>query len=291
MPSSPNQSLRRLSVENSWFATHPILWTSQHFDLLGVRFQHFDGPLHAPQPRGDDAVELDAVTVVFHVTRLATVPSTKMKLKSALYLLCAPGSPLGPKPYRAKFFYARRPVHETLCHVLHVAKPCPQKQPPVIGCTYYKAINRERQRRYTPKLYPKFGANTPVERLCQLYLRKVTPGNWAEDPYIVCLLLSLAQAQWIKQNGDKPETFPVRLLVAVDEDKNFAHVFQADVDAHILKALDEPRLKLNGAAWPKVTHTKVAFQPYLTFPNRIVAEMLGSYMEDQAVDEVLTSQA
>ncbi|EWZ31012.1 hypothetical protein FOZG_15423 [Fusarium oxysporum Fo47] len=253
MSPSPNQSLHRLSVENSWFATHPILWTSQHLNLLGVPFQHFEGPLHAPQPCGDDVKDLDAIEVVYHVTRLATVSSTVMKLKSALYA--------------AKFFYARRPVHETLCHVLHVAKPSPKKQPPVIGYAYYKAINRERQRRFTPRLHPKSDINHPVERLCRLYLRKVTPDNWSDDPYIV------------------------RLLLAVDRDKNFAHVFQADVDAHILKALDEPTLDLNGVAWPRITHTKVALQPYLTFPGRIVAGLLGSCIEEKAVDGVLTTQA
>ncbi|KAL5593613.1 hypothetical protein FOBRF1_012715 [Fusarium oxysporum] len=291
MPSSPNQSLHRLSVENSWFAMRPILWTSQHLNLLGVRFQHFKGPLHAPQPRGDDVKDLDAIEVVYHVTRLATVSSTVMKLKSALYLLCAPGSPLVCKPYAAKFFYAKRPVHETLCHVLHVAKAASKKQPPVTGYAYYKAINRERQRRFTPRLHPNSDINHPVERLCSLYLRKVTPDNWSEDPYIVCLLLALAQAQSSKQKDEKPETFPVRLLLAVDGDKNFAHVFQADIDAHILKALDEPTLDLDGVTWPKVTHTRVAFQSYMTFPDRIVAELLGSYMEEKAVDGVLTPQA
>ncbi|RKL16040.1 hypothetical protein BFJ68_g5291 [Fusarium oxysporum] len=253
MSPSPNQSLHRLSVENSWFATHPILWTSQHLNLLGVPFQHFEGPLHAPQPCGDDVKDLDAIEVVYHVTRLATVSSTVMKLKSALYA--------------AKFFYARRPVHETSCHVLHVAKPSSKKQPPVIGYAYYKAINRERQRRFTPRLHPKSDINRPVERLCRLYLRKVTPDNWSDDPYIV------------------------RLLLAVGGDKNFAHVFQADVDAHILNALDEPTLDLNGVAWPRIAHTKVALQPYLTFPGRIVAELLGSYMEEKAVDGTLTTQA
>lgn len=83
----------------------------------------------------------------------------------------------------------------------------------------------------------------------------------------------------------------MRLLLAVDGDKNFAHVFKADVDAHILKALDEPTLDLNGVAWPRITHTKVALQPYLTFPVRIMAELLGPYMEEKAVGGVLTTQA
>ncbi|KAG7427868.1 hypothetical protein Forpi1262_v010529 [Fusarium oxysporum f. sp. raphani] len=284
MSPSPNQSLHRLSVENSWFATRPILWTSQHLNLMGVRFQHFEGPLHAPQPRGDDVKDLDAIEVVYHVTRLAT----EARLGANRKLTLAPSGRhrkanlVCLDRYAAKFFYARRPVHETLCHVLHVAKPSPKKQPPVIGYAYYKDINRERQRRFTPRLHPKSDINHPVERLCRLYLRKVTPDNWSDDPYIVCLLLALAQAQSIKQREEKPETFPVRLFLVADGDKNYAHVFQADVDAHILKALDEPTLDLNGVAWPRITHTKVALQSYLTLPDRIVAELLGSYMEEKA---------
>lgn len=114
--------------------------------------------------------------------------------------------------YIAKFFYAGRPVHQTLCFALHVAKPSPQTQPPVIGCTYYRAFLRERRRRYTPPSHPQKDVNSPVKRLCDFHLRKIIPENWAEDPYIVCLLLSLAQAQAIKQKRAMPETFPVRLF-------------------------------------------------------------------------------
>ncbi|KAF5687730.1 hypothetical protein FCIRC_2168 [Fusarium circinatum] len=281
MPSTPHKSLHQLSVENSWFATRPILWTSKHLDLLGVRFLHFDGPLHAPQPRGDDTVELDLLRVGFNVMRLAMVQSTEDKIKSALYLLCTPGSPLEPKPEQSieYFFYAGRPVHAALCHVLHVSKPSPHAQPPVVGCTYYRAIEQERKRQYTTRTRPGLGKDLPVKRIYKILLRRVTPENWAEDPYIVCLLLSLAQAQLSKQNEPMPKSFPVRLLVAVDGDRMFAHVFQAEIDARILKALHEPRFNMDGITWPQIKHTKVAFDPWLSFPHRIVAEMLGSYME------------
>ncbi|PNP77041.1 hypothetical protein FNYG_09654 [Fusarium nygamai] len=282
MPPSPHQSLHGLSVENSWFATHPVFWTSQHLDLLGIRFLHLDGPRHAAQPRRDNAVKLDPVKIVFHIMRLASIPEPEDKLKSAFYLLCTPGSPLKPRSKPPKFFYAGRAAHETLCYVFHVARPSPRAQPPVVGFTYYRAFNWERKRRYTPRTHPKSKSgktNGPVKRICKILLRKVTPQKWEEDPYIVCLLLSLAQAQAMKQKREKPDTFPVRLLVAVDGDTNFAHVFQAEIDACILRALDKPTFNLNGVTWPTITHTKVTFDPYLTFPDRLMAEMLGPYME------------
>lgn len=114
--------------------------------------------------------------------------------------------------YVAKFFYAGRPVHQTFCYALHVAKPSPQTQPPVIGCAYYRTFLRERRRRYIPPSHPRKKVNSPVKRLCDSHLRRIIPENWAEDPYIVCLLLSLAQAQAIKQKRAMPKTFPVRLF-------------------------------------------------------------------------------
>ncbi|KAF5549778.1 hypothetical protein FMEXI_4028 [Fusarium mexicanum] len=281
MPSSPHQSLHQLSVENSGFATRPILWTSKHLDLLGVRFLHFDGPLHAPQPRGDDTVELDVIKVAWNAIHPAMVQRTEDKIMRAFHLLCTPGSPLElePKPSNANFFYAGRPVHVTKCHVYHVAKPSLNAQPPVVGYIYYREVKRERKGQYTPWILPKLGQNLPVKRICKILLRRVTPENWAEDPYIVCVLLSLTQAQLIKQKGPMPKYFPVRLVVAVDGDKTFAHVFQAEIDARVLKALHEPTFNLDGVTWPQVKHTKVVFDPWLTFPHRIAAEMLGSYME------------
>ncbi|KAG9501838.1 hypothetical protein J7337_007533 [Fusarium musae] len=259
MPSSAHQSLHGLSVENSWFAVHPVFWTSQHLDLLGIRFVHIDGPRHAVQPRRENAVKLDPVKVIFHIMRFASVPEPEDKLKSAFYLLCVPGSPLRPR-----------------------SKPTSTRaQAPVVGFTYYRAFNWERDRRYTPRKHPKarYGkTNGPVEEICKILLRKVNPQKWEEDPYIVCLLLSLAQAQAIKQKREKekPDTFPVRLLVAVDGDTEFAHVFQAEIDAHILKALDKPTFGFNGVTWPTITHSKVAYGPYPSFPDRLLAEVLES---------------
>ncbi|KAF5607981.1 hypothetical protein FPANT_610 [Fusarium pseudoanthophilum] len=275
------QSLHGLSVENSWFAKHPVFWTSKHVDLLGIRFEHLDGPRHAVQPRRENVVKLDSVNIIFHIMRFASVPEPEDKLKSAFYLLCVPGSPLRPSSDPPMFFYAKRAAHETLCYVFHVDTPSTRAQPPVVGFTYYRAFDWDRKRRYTPRKHPKakYGkTNDPVERICKILLRKVTPQKWEEDPYFVCLLLSLAQAQAIEQKDEKekPDTFPVRLLVAVDGDTDFAHVFQAEIDARILKAFDEPTFNFNGVAWPTITHSKVAYGPYLTFPDRLLAEVLGS---------------
>ncbi|EWG53869.1 hypothetical protein FVEG_12205 [Fusarium verticillioides 7600] len=281
MPSSAHQSLHGLSIGNSWFAVHPVFWTSQHLDLLGIRFVHIDGPRHAVQPRRENAVKLDPVKVIFHIMRFASVPEPEDKLKSAFYLLCVPGSPLRPRSKPPKFFYAERAAHETLCYVFHVTRTSTRAQAPVVGFTYYRAFNWERDRRYTPRKHPKarYGkTNGPVEEICKILLRKVTPQKWEEDPYIVCLLLSLAQAQAIKQKREKekPDTFPVRLLVAVDGDTEFAHVFQAEIDARILEALDKPTFSFNGVTWPTITHSKVAFGPYPSFPDRLLAEVLES---------------
>lgn len=41
---SLNKSLHELSVRNPWFATHPLLWTERHLQLVNCTFQQLDAP-------------------------------------------------------------------------------------------------------------------------------------------------------------------------------------------------------------------------------------------------------
>ena len=41
---SINTSLHELSVQNPWFATHPLQWTERHLQLVKCKFQQLDSP-------------------------------------------------------------------------------------------------------------------------------------------------------------------------------------------------------------------------------------------------------
>ncbi|KAH7259167.1 uncharacterized protein BKA55DRAFT_661889 [Fusarium redolens] len=246
-------SLHRLSVENPWFATRPLLWTSQHLDLLAIRFHHVNSRFHAAPLSGITLRDLDEEEVFYEVRGLANRPYWTSGTDSYYFVrdnIC--------------FYFAKRGVHKTSC------------TPPVIGYMCYMTVARERERLLTPPPHPNLGYNWTVKQKYDRRLGQTTPDSWFEDPYLVCLLLSLAQAQRCKDKSGKPAIFPVRLFVTKDKDKTFAHVFHADINGHMLDALDEPTLDLNGVEWPTITHSQIPFEPYLTFPDRIMAELLGS---------------
>jgi hypothetical protein len=40
----PHPSLHELSVQNFWFAVHPLRWAARHLELLHCTFQQIDAP-------------------------------------------------------------------------------------------------------------------------------------------------------------------------------------------------------------------------------------------------------
>ncbi|EMT72166.1 hypothetical protein FOC4_g10004022 [Fusarium odoratissimum] len=125
-----------------------------------------------------------------------------------------------------------------------------------------------------PKRHPVPGfSNSPAERLSQRRLRDLTPDLWFEDPYLVCILLSLAQLQW-QRRKTTPEAFSVRLLVTNASDTTHAHVFQAYIPSKLLHALDNPTEDIDNLVWPAIQHVQVAFEPHASFSERIAGQLL-----------------
>lgn len=67
-----------------------------------------------------------------------------------------------------------------------------------------------------------------------------------------------------------------RLLVTRVVDKEFIHLFEAEITSEILEMLDRPNLATGLATWPTIKHKKIPFQPYESFKERITAEILDS---------------
>jgi hypothetical protein len=55
---------------------------------------------------------------------------------------------------------------------------------------------------------PRGQINNPVKRLYDHKIRRVTPPDWRNDPYIVCLLLTMAQDSW--RTSQRTGSYPVR---------------------------------------------------------------------------------
>ncbi|KIL83658.1 hypothetical protein FAVG1_13116 [Fusarium avenaceum] len=305
MSTSSGKSLHDLSVENPWFAVHPLFWTARHLRLLQCSFSlqpteatsasniHDHGADHdASSPDEDD--EEDELTR--NAKRLASTRLVSLKALSVKKLLCPQGSLFYEVRGSPPFKFNNRRIHLPECDIYRVTTPdTPDNQPqpqtlPIIGYFHYDHVTQDRERALTPRLNPRGGFNWPVTRLYQRRLHGVTPDLWSEDPYLICLLLSLAQLQW-RGEGPKPTTFPVSyllfssqaalahtakasLLVTNKTDTTHAHVFRADIPSDILQGLHEPKNNIH-AVWPSVKHTEVPFEPYTNFSERIITHLVG----------------
>ncbi|SCO92241.1 uncharacterized protein FRV6_16369 [Fusarium oxysporum] len=121
-------------------------------------------------------------------------------------------------------------------------------------------------------------------RLSQRRLRDLTPDLWFEDPYLVCILLSLAQLQW-QRRKTTPEAFFVRLLVTNASDTTHAHVFQADIPSKLLHALDNPTEDKDNLVWPAIQHVQGPFEPHASFSERIAGQLLAG-LKTRAEEEM-----
>ncbi|KAG5655144.1 hypothetical protein KAF25_001917, partial [Fusarium avenaceum] len=241
MQAPTTKSLHRLSIENPRFAIHPLFWTEQHLDLVHCTFKQIERVIDVSAfsvGHGDDKF-------IEHATRLSKSTLPVVKSFSVEHLLCRQGSPLKRVRRSLAFNYAQQCVRLPGCELFQVATQDNNSQqvPLIIGYYHYNYITDERQKVLTPPSH--HGCyNAPVSRLNQRKLRQVTPALWFQDPYLVCLLLSLAQYQWRSSHSWQPKAILVRLLVTHEEDATHAHVYQAKISCGILECLRTPSLSM-----------------------------------------------
>ncbi|KAM6522962.1 hypothetical protein FALCPG4_012569 [Fusarium falciforme] len=219
MQAAPIMSLRDLGLEHPWILTHPIFWTAQHLDLLQCHFQDDDA---GDATQGEDQRELedglqDAGKSDELSAQVAEIFAKSLSLRhktcALINLLGYDGSILQTARELPVFFFANRPIDKPDCTVFHVVKHCIVEQHqdalPVIGYFHYESIISKRQEKLTPRPHPYGGYNGPVRPLCQRKLSKVTPQKWSQDPYLVCILLSMAQSLAHKSHSPQPTVFVV----------------------------------------------------------------------------------
>ena len=112
----------------------------------------------------------------------------------------------------ATFLFARKEVHTSSCWIFHFPPPVLYEYP-VVGYFHYDDVKWDRLEAIQPKDNPgaRTGGNVPVARLCRRRLRNATPAEWSKDPYIVGLILSLAQWSWRRERHPYLLVFSVRL--------------------------------------------------------------------------------
>ncbi|KAF5718663.1 hypothetical protein FGLOB1_1555 [Fusarium globosum] len=280
------KSLHRLCVENPRFLVHPLFWTSEHLQVLHCHFKHLDSssapppfplpPASPPASHGGPDLAKDLIHSIWNGRYVETMFASFRLLMH----------PLGVVPFRpwTPFLYNKLKVHIPKCEVYRIDNVHKFEQQPIIGYFHYDILANQRKYCFVPKKHPVPGtSNLPVERLYQRRLRNLTPALWFEDPYLVCVLLSLAQMQW-KKRESMTEAYFARLFVTKRFDTTHAHVFRADIPSKILHALDKPTEGMDNLVWPAIQHIQVPFEPHATFSERVAGQLLAG-LKTQAQDE------
>lgn len=93
---------------------------------------------------------------------------------------------------KATFMFGGEDIHVSTCSVFTYGVPTMSKWS-TVGYFHYEDVKWARLQNSLPRANPGNGGNAPVARVCRLRLRKVTPAEWTEDPYLVAMILSVAQ--------------------------------------------------------------------------------------------------
>ncbi|KAJ4138524.1 hypothetical protein NW768_002361 [Fusarium equiseti] len=272
-PREQYESLHQLIVKNPWFCKDPLFWTDEHLKLLDIQFQ----PIGHLIPYPAICRPICDASVAFGKQLIAGLTS-EAKRAAFVKLFRSLGQGLvHPRDEMAVFMFSGKEVHTSSCWISHFPPPVLYNEYPVIGYYHYDDVKWDRHESIQPRDNPwvRVGGNAPVARLCRRRLRNATPAEWSKDPYIVGLILSLAQWSWRQERHPYLQNFPVRLVMTTDRDPKTVYVFMADVSVRLLDCIYWPGLSLEGVTWPVIRHLKVPAEPVCNFPDRLLFEVMG----------------
>ncbi|KAE8155370.1 hypothetical protein BDV25DRAFT_1061 [Aspergillus avenaceus] len=262
--------LRDLIRHHRELIVSPLLWTYRHLDLVGCRFEYADvnlGAMPDSSPEEQDLAE-----------QLARNIFPVIKHRALVAILVGEGRPFVKHYIGSHFFFAGKPVHRPRYTVFHLRPPAfqhtPQISPPLIGYFHYTNVNGDRRRKFESCPDPRRRPDPIGGIICRKRLAQVTPPQWTEDPYFVCLLLALAQLQESKLKY-KLTTYISRLLVVHVVDREYIYFYEAEITADLLCALRNPNAASSYTEWPTIRWRKIPYQPYETFANRLISTLVS----------------
>ncbi|KAF5552226.1 hypothetical protein FNAPI_7141 [Fusarium napiforme] len=277
MPQTTSKSFHSLSAEHAGFAKHPRFWTAHHLAVVNCSFQ---------QVESEDKQEyvIPDTEQAQRMTKLASMLARGVRREAkssgwvAELLLHNRPTPITLIYAPFLFDYGGHRVRlgnskVTIYGIKHdISIP---HADPIIGYYGYSADKERKNMLYVPP-GPNGLDNDPIQGICDIRYRQVTPPDWRRDPYFVCLLIDLAQLQVREGLAPQEGTFLARLLVTNVTDLTNAYVYKADIPHQLLDSLDHPTRSIDDFVFPKVNYVVVPFEPYLTFADRVRFQLAGA---------------
>ncbi|KAK1958582.1 hypothetical protein LY78DRAFT_674311 [Colletotrichum sublineola] len=104
-------------------------------------------------------------------------------------------------------------------------------------------------------------------------LAQITPSNPLEDPYILAVLIAIAQSQQRRYAQARllpaTQSFQVYVVVTDAKEKSYLVVYTADVPVVFLDRLATPHKRPRDACHLVVCLVDIPFEPYSSFPERL----------------------
>ncbi|KAM3527004.1 hypothetical protein NHJ13051_003154 [Beauveria bassiana] len=260
----------------------PGLWSSEDLQLFGCQFS----AIHAFDPQSCEAAGADdssdhAVVVEREALVLQKYDSPMMKrlamqgmlADGKLYRHCRePPLCIGKRVIGRASFSFFLPVEKQ-----HLARG---GLLPMTGCIDYRMISGAREKAVICGPRPRQRRCSYSERL-----KRITPRVWTEDPYILFILLSMAQHQYHSKRGRRCTAFRASLFVTNSAFRQDIYLFDADIPAALLDELEDPRIVPQRPTRLVIHGTRISIEPRKDLWARLVAA-LSSRGGDNAADGV-----
>ncbi|KAE8349781.1 hypothetical protein BDV28DRAFT_140504 [Aspergillus coremiiformis] len=264
---------------------NPLFWTASHLDTFGCSFQHV--PTKAPR----QSIVIQASATVNQKTNdtevlsRSAVPSVKFNILSRF--LRDDENVFNQHGKGPKFFFAGQPVHRPHFTIFfHCTSTGNINQDgPFLGYLDYLDVTAIRARKLAPSGIPTHSQNAIGARIFAKKLSGVTPQEWTEDPYFICVLLSIAQLQRRLSKNPPARSFSPRLIVVNRDDREFVYLYEARFTFEFLEMLDKPTSVMASTNGPIMYQRKIPFRPFESFPARVRAETLASATVDNVNTE------
>ncbi|EEP81834.1 predicted protein [Uncinocarpus reesii 1704] len=261
---------------------YPLLWTDRHVGLLQCSFEH---PSIAPPRSWPHTIQ--KMPGAYSIKSLFKDDDDDWGQRDVIIedVLAGFECPLtiihGNDLY---FFFDRRRI--TLPCLLFFPQGSDYddmlsgRVPAVVACTDCARIQDLRYQKVSSCGGRRYSKSTSA--LIDLKLKKLTPSNPLQDPYILALLIALAQQQRsaLQQTCPKEQdirpTFSSQVLLIDPSDKANIHLFTADISSSFLDKFKFPSIppSTSPSLLVSVRHMMVPYKPSETFRSRIFPLLL-----------------
>ncbi|KAM3513798.1 hypothetical protein MY11210_002523 [Beauveria gryllotalpidicola] len=250
----------------------PVLWSPEDLRLFGCHFRDVNTSQlqsHVANPVSESSAATDHDVLAEKKASVLQRSSSPLIKQRAIETILADGRlyrRCGTSPLRIRKriiqkapYILFRPVEQQhLCSDL-----------PLTGYIDYHCIKRARREGNIRRQRPGHPGYEHYKSPAQ-----ITPKEWSADPYVLCILLSIAQHQYYyHKQARRNTTYRACLLVTNTQYPRDIYLFEANIATTLLDQLDDPRIVPNQATPVIINRSRLSIEPCGDFWARIVAAL------------------